>query len=207
MDHKREEQRKAVALFRYGIISDILHAPRNERGAIQRLLEEKAARSYAIPGTRRTSVAAETIRGWVKDYRRGGFDALVPKPRSDVGQSRSIAKDIQDLLLMMKDEHPDYSIPVLILEVKKAAALGDDVDLPVSTVHRLLSHLTKPSLHQAIHRRTVRPGTPAIFRAPSMKIVGVTSTTGAQYTRRPRNRVEGGVVRISPIVNGCFAAT
>jgi transposase InsO family protein len=123
VNDKREEERKAIALFRYGIISDLLHTPRDprgERGIVQRLLDEKAARSYAIPGSRRTRVAVETIRGWVKDYRTGGFDALLPKPRRDVGESRSIPKDVQDLLLMMKDEHPDYS-------------------LPVSTVHRLLS--------------------------------------------------------------------
>ena len=33
-----------------------------------------------IPGTLRTSVAAETLRDWLHAYRCGGFDALLPKP-------------------------------------------------------------------------------------------------------------------------------
>jgi len=48
-----------------------------------RRLEAKASRKYTIPGTTRTRVAAETLGGWLRLYRDGGFHALVPKQRAD----------------------------------------------------------------------------------------------------------------------------
>ncbi len=72
------DHRHAVALFRYGLIADLVHLPPGTEGLYQRL-EEKAAKDYRIPGTRRTRVAPETLRDWLKRYRKGGFDALMPK--------------------------------------------------------------------------------------------------------------------------------
>ena len=73
---------QAVALFRYSVIADMTQLPLQHRG-LYKLLTEKADREYAIPGSLRRRVAAETIRGWLRAYRRGGFDALVPKQRAD----------------------------------------------------------------------------------------------------------------------------
>ena len=87
MSHPDEELRKAVALFRYGLIADVLRLPPGSR-EIRRTLNEKAQRTYTIPGTRRTRVAAETMRDWLSVYRNGGFEALYPKTRADRGQPR-----------------------------------------------------------------------------------------------------------------------
>jgi transposase InsO family protein len=126
---------QAVALFRYGLIADLLHMPLGSRGLYPRL-REKAALDYVIPGSKRTRVAAETLRHWLKDYRRGGFDALFPKDRSDRGRSRALSQATADALLSLKEEQPHLSIAQLI------AALGptppDLVSPAASTVHRLL---------------------------------------------------------------------
>src|SRR5439155_26083722 len=70
-------QDEAVALFRYGLIADLLHLPPGHR-RLQAHLREKADREYEIPGSARRRVAAETVRDWLYAYRRGGFDALKP---------------------------------------------------------------------------------------------------------------------------------
>ncbi len=84
-----EELRKAVALFRYGLIADVLRVPPGS-GEIRRALNEKAQRTYVIPGTRRTRVAVETMRDWLSLYRTGGFEALYPKTRADRGLPRRL---------------------------------------------------------------------------------------------------------------------
>jgi transposase len=38
-------------------------------------------------------VAAETLRDWLKAYRRGGFEALLPKQRADRGQVRTVTAE------------------------------------------------------------------------------------------------------------------
>lgn len=128
--------RQAIALFRYGLIADLLQMPAGSRGLYAQL-RLKAAADYTIPGSHRTRVAAETLRHWIKDYRRGGFDALLPKGRADRGRSRALPQTVADALVSMKEERPQLSIPQLI------AALGEmvpDSARPApSTVHRLLS--------------------------------------------------------------------
>ncbi|HRE18189.1 MAG TPA: helix-turn-helix domain-containing protein, partial [Rhodocyclaceae bacterium] len=47
----------------------------------------------------RQRVAAETLRHWIKDYKRGGIDALKPKPRHDLGRSRALPQQLADQLL------------------------------------------------------------------------------------------------------------
>ncbi|BAP87469.1 Mu transposase/integrase [Burkholderiales bacterium GJ-E10] len=129
---------RAVALFRYGLIADLIHRPPAMPG-LYALLARKAEQSYVIPGTTRTRVATETLRDWLQSYRRGGFDALVPKPRSDRGQSRALPQAVADALLSLKDEQPGLSIPLLIDTLRKQGAIGPEQDVPRTTVHRLLS--------------------------------------------------------------------
>ena len=54
---------QAIALFRYGLIADVLHLPVGSRGLYE-CLRQKAAADYAIPGSSRTRVAAETLVSW-----------------------------------------------------------------------------------------------------------------------------------------------
>ena len=84
MNDRDDELRQAVALFGYALIADLVHLPPGTAGIRQRL-RDKAERTYTIPGTRRTGVAAETMRDWLSLYRTGGFEALYPKSRADRG--------------------------------------------------------------------------------------------------------------------------
>jgi transposase len=103
------------------------------------LLREKAEKAYQISGSRRSRVAAETIRDWLEAYRRGGFDALYPKPRRDQGQARAIPQEIADLLCNLKEENPALSVNLLIERARAEAGIGEPLPLAPATVHRLLS--------------------------------------------------------------------
>ena len=130
-----DELRRAVALFRYGLIADVLPAPPGSQD-IRRRLREKAQRTYVIPGTRRTRVAVETMRDWLSLYRTGGFEALYPKTRADRGQPRRLPPEVAERLVTLKSEQPALSVKALI---KAARARGVDHPLAPSTVHRLLA--------------------------------------------------------------------
>ena len=129
---------QALALFRYGLIAEFIQLPAGSRGLYARL-REKARADYTIPGSTRTRVAPETLRHWLKDYRRGGFDALLPKGRADRGRSRALPQAVADALVSLKDEQPGLSIPQLIRAVQQSGVAPESLALPPSTVHRLLS--------------------------------------------------------------------
>lgn len=92
-----EKKKKEIALFRYGILVPVIH----EHVAIKmKYLREMAAKEHDVPHWGKKIYKVETLRSWLKLYRRDGFDALMPKSRGDKGHSRKIdvqlAQDIKD---------------------------------------------------------------------------------------------------------------
>jgi putative transposase len=137
----RERRAEEVALFRYGLISDLILPAAGDdlpTPTLYTRMRTKARLSYCIPGTRRTHVAVETMRDWMTLYKEGGFDALKPKPRKDIGSARFIPQPVLDELVETKDKHRDWSVAMVIEDVKKDE-LARGLTLPLSTVHRVLS--------------------------------------------------------------------
>ncbi len=130
-----DDLRQTVALFRYGVIADLVHLPAGTPGT-GAMLRARAGRAYVIPGSTRTRVAAETMRHWIKDYRQGGFEALYPKSRTDRGKPRRLPAGVADRLIALKAAYPDKSVRLII---KAARDEGIDHPLAPSTVHRLLA--------------------------------------------------------------------
>jgi putative transposase len=127
-----------VALFRYGVIADFVNLPPGTKG-LYALIKKKAELRYAIPGSRRTKVAEETIRSWLKKYRKGGFDALQPKIRMDKGKARRLPQEVADVLLTVKEENPEFTVPLVIKKARTTGLVADDIRLPQSTVYKLLA--------------------------------------------------------------------
>jgi len=132
-----DSTREQMALFRYGLIADLAHRQEDEKG-LYRLLQEKADKEYVIPNSRRTRVAAETIRDWLKAFRRGGFAALRPQPRRDQGRTRAIPQQVADWLCQIKEEAPALSVTAVIAEAC-AKGIDEEITLAPATVHRLLA--------------------------------------------------------------------
>ena len=132
-----DDTRQAVALFRHGLVADLVNLPPGTPGIGARL-RAKAERDHDIPGTDRTRVAAETIRDWVRLYRRGGFDALHPRPRTDRGRTRRLSAEVAELLISIKTGNPAFSVRAVIDDARRQG-VPDDLHLAPSTIHRLLA--------------------------------------------------------------------
>jgi transposase InsO family protein len=142
--------RHAVALFRYGLIADLVHLPPGTKGLYQQL-EAKAAKEYTIPGTTRTRVATETLRDWLRAYRTGGFDALLPKARADRGEPRRLPAAVVERLLAIKEANLALSVRQVIEHARASGDVPPEVALPRSTVHRLLAR------HGLMRKRAEEP--------------------------------------------------
>ncbi len=73
-----EQRRRDVALFRYGLCRQAAdpRVSKRERGALVRAL---AAEQHVGPDGELVTVGRSTLDKWIAAWRRGGFDALVPK--------------------------------------------------------------------------------------------------------------------------------
>jgi transposase InsO family protein len=138
MQEDKSDITQQLALFRYGLIADLVHLPPGTKG-LYALIKNKADSQYSIPGSFRTRVAEETIRDWLKKYRKGGFDALMTKERNDRGQPRNLPQEVADLLISIKDERPQLSVKQVITLAREDNKVPLEVNLPPSTVHSLLA--------------------------------------------------------------------
>ncbi|HEX5877863.1 MAG TPA: DDE-type integrase/transposase/recombinase [Actinomycetota bacterium] len=105
--HDREEQvraerARAIGLFRYGLIREAAD-PRLSTKQRGRLVRDLAGREHPGPFGTPVRVARPTIDRWIRDWRRGGFDALVPHPRRV--QPRTPAQ-VLELAAALKREVP-----------------------------------------------------------------------------------------------------
>jgi putative transposase len=98
-----EDRRREVGLFRYALVRDAADPglSKAERGRLVRAL---ADREHVGPDGRLVRVARGTLDEWIRAYRRGGFEALVPKPR--VVEPRTPA-ELLELAFQLKRERPE----------------------------------------------------------------------------------------------------
>ncbi|TAJ19368.1 MAG: IS481 family transposase [Dehalococcoidia bacterium] len=141
-DEKMEETEQGrldVALFRYGVVADLLQrdVSSKQRGEFMR---QKIARDWEMPGREDPVRLAETtIRGWMRAYKAGNLEALKPRVRSDLGRSRVIPTALADLLCEMKEEDRGRSVELCMRIAKESGQVPADLVLRPSSVWRLFS--------------------------------------------------------------------
>ena len=131
-----EDRRREVGLFRYALIRDVADPglSKAERGRLARALCE---REHLGPDGRLVRVGRTTLGRWVRDYRRGGFEALVPRPR--VVAPRTPA-EILELAFSLKRERPERTA-AQVREIVLAAG-G-----PAPGLRTLQTHLAREGLN------------------------------------------------------------
>ncbi len=138
-----EKQAETIAVFRYGVLRDLVSramAP----GEKEQRLAQIANQEWTIPGTTRRHIGRSTARDWLALYELHGFDGLKPAPRSDAGSSRALDESVQALLLELRAARPRASVDSLIRAVQLANKSELPLRLPRSTVYRFLKAQAPP---------------------------------------------------------------
>ena len=81
-------------------------------------MRQASARSW--PDENGDHYAVRTLEDWWYAYRHGGFEALVPSPRSDCGQSRVLDDATIAWLIEQVSEHPKVPLKVLVTHARQA---------------------------------------------------------------------------------------
>jgi putative transposase len=92
-----------LGLFRFALIQDALNEELStkQRG---RLVRDVAARTHSGPFGTPVRVSRATLDRWIRDYRAGGFAALVPAPRRVLACT---PPQVLELAVALKTEAPD----------------------------------------------------------------------------------------------------
>jgi len=99
---RRAERARLTGVFRYQLIQDVTGPPlaAGQGGA---LVRELAGREHDGPAGQKIRVSEQTIRRWVRDWRSGGFEALVPAPAR---VSARTPAEVLELAVALKKENP-----------------------------------------------------------------------------------------------------
>jgi putative transposase len=99
----RMERARAIGLFRYRLIREAAD-PALSSKARGRLVRQIAATPHQDPSGRLVRVSRDTLDRWIRAWRAGGFDALVPSPRQ---ASPRLPVEIIETALALKAENPE----------------------------------------------------------------------------------------------------
>ncbi len=97
-----------IALWRYGIISPLLHRGANDH-SFGNMLDLASWQTYVHPNGTHIHLSAETIRKWLYRYLHMGLPGLKAKTRSDKGQHK-IPGNICSEMTALRQEHPRWTI-------------------------------------------------------------------------------------------------
>lgn len=135
-----EELKKRVAVFRFGAIADFVGGRELDRGETERLLREKCAQRWLIPGSNRTRIGESTFKEWIVRYKRSGnkLESLYPRERSDKGKSRAIGEDTAMGIIALRKQMPGVSLPVLMREAQDRKIIIPSMKVTYASLYRLL---------------------------------------------------------------------
>lgn len=132
-----KDRKERIALWRLGVLGPLISA-RLEHGDRAEYYALAAGRVHEHPDGRLVKLSPRTVEDWYRAYRRGGFSALFPADRDDLGQSRAIGTAVADMVLRAKQERPRRSIRRIIRMLERAHVVRPG-ELSRSSVHRLLA--------------------------------------------------------------------
>jgi transposase InsO family protein len=129
-----DDRQMDLALWRYGIISPLLHRDANDVQLCEMLIIV-STNSYIHPSDRRhVTISAEAIRKWLYRFNHGGLSALRDKQRTDKGD-HNVPTPIIDEMFGLRQAHPRWTVALILRELV-VLKLWDETQPSRSTLYR-----------------------------------------------------------------------
>jgi putative transposase len=132
-EHKRRERAQAIGLFRYQLICPALDEGMSskQRG---KLVRQIAAATHADPFGNQVRYSRETLDRWIRRYRAGGFEALVPPPRRLATRTDA---QVLELAASLKRENPTRTVAQVARILRTATGWAPSESTLLRHFHRL----------------------------------------------------------------------
>jgi transposase InsO family protein len=135
-----EKKRQEIALKRFALISPAVNGFEQNAAAYFRSVCEQP---IDMPHYGLREYSPKTLRHWLNEYNRHGFDALKPGFRSDRGKSRKITPELERAILEKVEAFPRMKGSVIYDQLAEEGKLSP-AHLSRSTFYRYLAN--QPSL-------------------------------------------------------------
>lgn len=101
----KDKEKHEIALFRFSLIAPLVNET-YEAASKNEFFREIASKDHKLPNGTNAKLSSGTIKKWFLNYKHGGFDALIPKARTDIGKPRNIDSNAIAKIHELKENFP-----------------------------------------------------------------------------------------------------
>lgn len=134
------EQVHEIALMRYSAIAPLISGLCDDFTSHEAFFRDVSSKGVASPDGTIRHYATGTIKKWYDNYNSGGFNALIPSSRADLGKPRKIDDDLQEQIKYLKSNYPRMSAAAIYRQLRDNGSIRPG-SISESTVNRYLNAL------------------------------------------------------------------
>lgn len=135
-----QEYRHAIALMRYSAIAPLIPGLPEEYKNLSDYLEQASRKGVMHPDGEVKNYAPKTLYKWYFNYRKGGFDALMPSGRNDCGKPRKLDGGLKERIAYLKGHYPRMSAAAIFRQLRDEGCIKHG-EVSESTVNRYVNSL------------------------------------------------------------------
>lgn len=133
-----EQLRTNIALFRFGLISNVVTRTL-EKGELTQHLKAISKQTHINAYGEEQTISKRTLERYLQLYRQGGFEALKPSKRA-TSTSRVIREEVLTKAIDLKKEKPERSVEQII-RILELAGIVKQGEISESTLSKQLRKL------------------------------------------------------------------
>ena len=153
-----KDRKHDIALMRYSAIAPLITGTQEDYVSLSAYFREVSAKGIKDPDGNLRHYAVGTLMGWYSDYKKNGFDGLIPASRSDCGTSRKIDDELSEEIRYIKHTYPRISAAAIYRQLQDKGSIKYG-QISESTIGRYINQLelTEKLTQNQDMRRYERP--------------------------------------------------
>lgn len=136
-----QDKKHDIALMRYSAISPVITGLQENYSSLDAFYRDASAQGIISPDGSVRHFSPATIERWYRNYKRGGFDALIPEGRADAGRPRKLDLELQEQIRYLKANYPRMSSAAIYRQLKDNGSIKCG-EISESTVNRFVNILS-----------------------------------------------------------------
>lgn len=136
-----QEKKHAIALMRYSAIAPLITGLSDDYESLTAFFNAASVKGVIHPDGSVKHYSPNTIERWYRNYKSGGFDALIPSGRKDMGKPRKLDVQLREQIRYLKSNYPRMSAAAIYRQLHENGSIKNG-DVSESTVNRYINLLS-----------------------------------------------------------------
>ena len=126
--------------MRYSAIAPLITGLSDDYESLTAFFNAASVKGVIHPDGSVKHYSPNTIERWYRNYKSGGFDALIPSGRKDMGKPRKLDVQLREQIRYLKSNYPRMSAAAIYRQLHENGSIKNG-DVSESTVNRYINLL------------------------------------------------------------------